>query len=275
MITDLRALEVGDALLLDLPFQTTADVVARLGRFVFSEDVAVRDVTGEIAQLGVYGPASPDVVARALAGADGAPSADTLGRFTAHQNVRCTLDRAVVVVAQHAEQTGEIGFDLFVPRDRTPVMFEALRGAGAREIGASTLDVLRIEAGLPVFGRDMDEETIPLEAGLEARAISFTKGCYVGQEVIVRVRDRGHGRVARRLVGLVLPADAAVPPAGAAIRAGDRDVGRVTSAARSPALGRPIALGYVHRDFVEAGTVLSVAPDAAPATVTRLPFVGS
>jgi folate-binding protein YgfZ len=116
----------------------------------------------------------------------------------------------------------------------------------------------------------MNEETIPLEAGIESRAISFTKGCYVGQEVIVRVRDRGHGRVARKLVGLTLEGDR-VPASGAAIRAGDREIGQVTSRALSPALKRPIALGYVHRDFVEPGTTVTV--DGIRAVVTSLPFV--
>jgi folate-binding protein YgfZ len=117
----------------------------------------------------------------------------------------------------------------------------------------------------------MDEETIPLEAGIESRAISFSKGCYVGQEVIIRVLHRGHGRVARKLVGLTLDGDD-VPEAGAAIRSGDREIGSVTSSTISPALKRPIALAYVHRDFLEAGTVVTAGGQHA--TVTALPFVG-
>src|SRR5258707_12007550 len=108
-------------------------------------------------------------------------------------------------------------------------------------------EAIRIEAGVPRFGRDMNEDTIPLEAGIEARAISFTKGCYVGQEVVIRVLHRGHGRVARKLVGVRLSGDR-VPADGAAIRSGDREIGHVTSAAFSPSLNAPSALGYVHRD---------------------------
>jgi folate-binding protein YgfZ len=117
----------------------------------------------------------------------------------------------------------------------------------------------------------MDTDTIPLEAGIDDRAISRTKGCYVGQEVIVRVMDRGHGRVARRLIGLAFDPAAAVPAPGAHVSSGDREIGRVTSAVWSPALARPIALGYVHRDFVEPGTIVSVA--GASAVVAELPFV--
>jgi folate-binding protein YgfZ len=119
----------------------------------------------------------------------------------------------------------------------------------------------------------MDTDTIPLEAGIEARAISFTKGCYVGQEVIVRVVHRGGGRVARRLVGLQLDGDA--PPApNAGLRHDGRDVGRVTSAAWSPRAGAAVALGYVRREFVEPGTRLAVDCSGiwTPATVHTLPM---
>jgi folate-binding protein YgfZ len=116
----------------------------------------------------------------------------------------------------------------------------------------------------------MDEETIPLEAGIESRAISFTKGCYVGQEVVIRVLHRGHGRVARKLVGLTFDGSQ-VPAPGAKIRAGDREIGEVTSSTVSPALQRPIALGYVHRDFVEPGSKVSV--DGLDGQVATLPFV--
>src|SRR5918912_2754290 len=116
----------------------------------------------------------------------------------------------------------------------------------------------------------MDEDTIPLEAGIEQRAISFTKGCYVGQEVIIRVLHRGHGRVARKLVGLTIDGGDAVAH-GAQVMSGDRIVGKVTSSTVSPALNRPIALAYVHREFVEPGTSLTVT--RRQATVTTLPFV--
>jgi tRNA-modifying protein YgfZ len=103
----------------------------------------------------------------------------------------------------------------------------------------------------------MDTGTIPLEAGIEDRAISLTKGCYVGQEVIVRVLHRGHGRVAKKLVTLVLASDR-VPLAGAGIFSDDREVGHVTSAARSPMMNAAVAMGYVQRDRAAEGTELSV-----------------
>src|SRR5262245_64224569 len=115
-----------------------------------------------------------------------------------------------------------------------------LATAGAIELDAETAEVLRVEAGVPEFHHDMDEETIPLEAGIESRAISQTKGCYVGQEVIIRVLHRGHGRVARKLVGIRLDGTR-IPASGAVVRAAERDAGEVTSATLSPILGHPIA----------------------------------
>ncbi len=146
-----------------------------------------------------------------------------------------------------------------------------LRALDVAELDEGTAEAIRIEAGVPRFHRDMDEDTIPLEAGIESSAISMTKGCYVGQEVIIRVLHRGHGRVVRKLVGLTFDHGARVPVAGAVVRRNDREVGHITSACASPALLRPIALAYVHRDFVEPGTVVSA--DDLRADVTRLPFV--
>ncbi|MEJ7666408.1 MAG: glycine cleavage T C-terminal barrel domain-containing protein [Hymenobacter sp.] len=127
-----------------------------------------------------------------------------------------------------------------------------------------TFEVMRIERGLPRFFADMDDETIPLEAGIEDRAISFSKGCYVGQEVIVRVTTRGGGRVAKKLVRWVADASAEIVPLrNARIFSFDKDIGRVTSAAFSPTINRVVGLGYVHRDFIAAGTEITVVWNAA------------
>ena len=147
----------------------------------------------------------------------------------------------------------------------------ALVLVGAVAADPTVIEAARVEAGYPLFGVDMTAETIPLEAGIEGRAISLSKGCYVGQEVIIRVLHRGHGRVAKKLVALRV--EGSVPVAGARIFAEDRDVGVVTSAADSPRLGS-IALGYVHRDFVSPGTGVAVDTPAgrAPAVVSDRPL---
>jgi tRNA-modifying protein YgfZ len=265
MIADLLVYEVGDVILLTMAGAVTATVLAKLDQFVFSEDVHLGDVTGAFAQVAVIGPGAAVAAAAVLAGA----SADELSALAEHGNLRATVGGEPAIVARVAD-TGEPGFDLFIDRAQLDAVTSMLRSAGAAAIDPATADAIRIESGVPLFHHDMDEQTIPLEAGIEGRAISLTKGCYVGQEVIIRVLHRGHGRVARKLVGLALEGDAAPAP-GTAVRADNRDIGHVTSATVSPALGRPIALAYVQRDFVQPQT--AVAVDGVAAAVTPLPFV--
>jgi len=136
------------------------------------------------------------------------------------------------------------------------------------EINFDTFEVVRIERGIPRFLVDMDTETIPLEAGIEDRAISFTKGCYVGQEVIVRVTHRGGGRVAKKLVRWKADPSAAVAPLpGARIFANEKDIGRITSAAYSPSREAVVGLGYVHRAFVTPGTEVTVVWNDSPTQI--------
>jgi len=137
----------------------------------------------------------------------------------------------------------------------TVVIIAAAEKPNRAEVGLAAYEIVRVEDGVPKFLVDMTEETIPLEAGIEGRAISFTKGCYVGQEVIIRVTHRGGGRVAKKLVRWTAePFDAPVPAGDARIVSGDRDIGRVTSAVAPPGRSAMAGLGYVHRDFAEGGT---------------------
>ena len=261
MMADMRVLELGDAVLLDVVPQVTEPVRAHLERFVFSEEVEVRDVTAERAEIGAYGPAAASIVSGVLKVA--------VAELPLFGNLRASFNGSPAIVVR-SDEIGIDGFDIIVDRGASDGLMAALSDRGAVPASDGEVDTLRIESGRPLFGVDMTEETIPLEAGIDDRAISRTKGCYVGQEVIVRVLDRGHGRVARRLVGLALPAGAPLPAAGAAIAAGDKEVGRITSRTMSPALGHPIALGYVHRDFVVPGTTVTVG--GVPAVVAALPF---
>ena len=197
-----------------------------------------------------------------------------------HEHVAGEFQDAPVIVAG-ARDIGVPGYDIYCAAERVTDVVAALVGAGAHDVDAEAWDTLRIEAGLPLFGVDMDTETIPLEAGIETRAISQTKGCYVGQEVIIRVLHRGGGRV--------------VAPPG---RPGPADGGRSRRTRRCQRPGtalhcrrqgrrsrdqrragrrrsrRMIALGYVHRDFAEPGTMLTVGVEPAiAATVATLPLV--
>ena len=263
MTADLLVYELGDLILLTTAGELTETLLGRLDQFIFSEDVHLGNVTDTFAEQAVIGPRSRHVLAAALeVGDDVLPVRE-------HGNVRLTFDGQPAIVTRITD-TGEPGFDVFVARPAAGKLKARLESAGAIPIDPMTAETIRIESGVPVFHRDMDEQTIPLEAGIEDRAISLTKGCYVGQEVIIRVLHRGHGRVARKLVGVVLEGTA-VPPAGAAVRSEGREIGHVTSPAFSPALGRGIALAYLHRDFVQPGTPVSI--DGTTGAVTALPFV--
>ena len=280
LIADMAVVDLGGELLLDIDSGVTAMLVERLREFVFTEDVTVEDRTAAWAALAVHGPEAARIVANLLRPAeDGTlPEADALGRLPEHHRRSGRLGDAPVAVVRSAE-IGEVGFVLYHDAAATRPLAGALAAAGAAELDAETFALLRLEAGRPAFPADMDASTIPLEAGIESRAISQTKGCYVGQEVIVRVLHRGQGRVARRLVGLLLGHDDSPPEAGAALLAPDptgaEAVGTVTTARRSPALGRPIALGYVRRELAAPGTRLVAAGGdrRLPAVVTARPFL--
>ena len=275
MISDLRVSELGHAILIDLPDSTSERVRQRLEDFIFAEDVEVRDVTSTLAQFGLYGPRSAEVLARL---GDGTEAADdprqAVRALPADGNVRWS-SRGVEVVAVASDDYGVAGFELFFDAATAPALAVDLREGGALDVTADTLEVVRVEAGRPKFGVDMDEHTIPLEAGIEDRAISLTKGCYVGQEVIIRVLHRGHGKVAKHLVGLSADVRAGDLHRGDRLHRDGKEVGIVTSAVRSPALQRPIALGYVHRDHVEPGTRLRIDGSATELTVVSLPFTSS
>ena len=265
MIADLHVYELGDVILLTMEGDTKDTVLAKLDQLIFTEDVQLGDVTATFAQIAVIGPDAAATVSALLTGT----AAGILAALPEHGNLRALWGGEPAIVAR-IDDAGEAGYDVFVDRAKAARFMAAIAEAGAVPLDPPTAEAIRLEAGVPLFHRDMDEETIPLEAGIESRAISFTKGCYVGQEVVIRVLHRGHGRVVRKLVGLLVDGSQ-MPAPEAVVRGADRDIGRVTSSAFSPALQRPIALAYVHRDFLAPGT--SVTVDGVNAEVTALPFV--
>ena len=281
MMADMAVVNLGRELLLDVDGSVTAMLLDRFREFVFTEDVTVDDRTAAWAALAVHGPESARVVAELVRPAgDGATpiGGDALGRHPEHRQWSGRFEDAPVVVVR-SNEIGEVGFLLYAGADLARPLIDGLAAAGSAELDPETFALLRLEAGRPAFPADMDQDTIPLEAGIESRAISQTKGCYVGQEVIIRILHRGQGRVARRLVGLLLDAGAPPPGAGAALCRGDREdaepVGAVTNARQSPALGRPIALGYVKRELAAPGTELVAAHGdrRLSAVVTARPFL--
>jgi folate-binding protein YgfZ len=168
-------------------------------------------------------------------------------------------------------------FDLFVPTNSLGAVADKLiaaaRAAGGRACGWQAMEMARIEAGIPRFGADMDDSNIPLECGIESRAVSYDKGCYIGQEVINRIHSVGH--VNRELRGLRLAEDLkSLPVKGDKLLHGGKEVGYITSAVSSPALQANIALGYVRREVNQVGTELTslTANGEITARVVALPF---
>ena len=259
MLTDMHVLESANMALLDVPHFTASATLARLEQFHFTEEVTLSALDSSLEAVWVHGPQAPDVLQRVLEGAVG------LADWPAYRHQPIEFQDEPVVVAR-IDQLGVPGFSVYVPPARAAGLRSALVDAGARVVTQDAIEAARIEARYPLYGVDMTEDTIPLEAGIEDRAISTTKGCYVGQEVIIRVLHRGHGRVVRKLVGLRI--DGPKPEPGAKLAAAGRDVGWITSAAVSDR-SATVALGYVHRDFLAPETELTVAT-ASGATLARL-----
>ena len=268
MLTDMHVLQSAGMILLDVPVEQLDSILARLDQFLFSEDVRIESLAEAMTGVWVHGPRAAAVVEQVVHGVNG------LDDWSDYKHATGTFDGDPVSVAR-IDQIGVPGYCVFLARAIEPRFIASAVSAGAKVVSPDALQAARIAAGYPVFGVDMTAETIPLEAGIEDRAISFTKGCFVGQEVVIRVMHRGGGRVAKKLVGFRLAPDQNAdqnvghPFKGAKVFAGDREIGFVTSAAASPTLG-PIALGYVHRDFTAAGTGVQV--DGHPATVVGLPI---
>lgn len=279
VIADMQVLNLGPELLLDVHGSVTELLVSRLRDFVFTEEVTVEDRSDTWTSLGVYGPESARVLEGTLGPAppssSGVPQeARELDTLEEHHHLERRFDEARVIVAGNRD-LGSPGYTLYLESGPADGLKAALVSAGVPVLDPRDLDVLRVEAGRPAFPDDLGGDVIPLEAGIEDRALSMTKGCYVGQEVIVRILHRGHGRVARRLVGLTFDGATTTPDVGASLLADTDDpVGVVTSSVRSPALGRAIGLGFVKREHAEPGTTLGVSGGATlTATVTTVPFV--
>jgi len=263
MHTDMHVLESGGMILLDVPAETLDVTIQRLEQFIFTEDVRVGSLAESLSGVWLHGPRAASVLEQVIAGARG------LNEWAEYRHSQFEFGDSPVSVVR-ISQLGVPGFCVYVERAREQTLVAALRDAGALLVSDEAIAAARIEVGYPVFGVDMTDDTIPLEAGIESRAISFAKGCYVGQEVIIRVLHRGHGRVARKLVSLRINGER--PATGAKLYSGEREAGVVTSSAESPRSGT-IALGYAHRDFIIAGTELEVETPSgrAPAVVTDVP----
>ena len=266
VVADVRVRCAMNSFYLDFWEPLKEKILAHLNRYLIADEVEIADRTDEYAFLSLQGPQSAGLV-RALAGDSDLP------RFPAGHTMVKIEGAAICIVT--ATYTGATGFDLILPKNVIAAIAQRIedqgRGFSARWVGDIAQQILRIEAGIPLYGVDFDEDNLLLEVGLD-HSVSFNKGCYLGQEVVERIRSRGH--VNKKLSGLVL--DGPSPARrGDTIRADGKSAGTITSSVLSPALGRPIALAYVGREHWNPGTALTIESEGAElhAAVTDLPFV--
>ena len=251
MLGDLRILATDDGLLLDTERVALQGLFNMIRRFSIGYDVELHKRTLERGLLSLIGPG-----AAAVAGADDLPSEQ-------HAHALVTIPGTDVVA--RAIRT-EVGIDLLCESSATDAVWAALEGAGASAVSEAAVECLRVERGSPRYGVDLDDSVIPQEAGLNERAVSFTKGCYVGQETVARLYYRGKPN--RQLRGLRLSAPASP---GDELSFEGRVVGRLATVAESPRLG-PIALALVRREAPPGSTVTVTDDGGVTGEVTELPF---
>ena len=244
------------------------DLLERPDRYAASDRMILEDRTEQTGVIAVHGPQSPALV-QALLGID-------VSGLEEYYSVCHEVESRSVTCARTGE-TGEIGYDLYVAAESMEWLWDVLLTEGrdfhATSIGLIALNSLRIEAGIPRYGAELDDSIIPLEAELE-HAIDFEKGCYIGQEIVARMKYRGHPN--RLLRGLEIECN--TPPApNDLIFGGEKEIGWITSAVNSPTLGKTIALGYIRMAFTDTGSKVEIetANGRVNGTVVSLPFYSS
>lgn len=265
ILFDLNMLVLPELLWLDLDSRSRPTALAHFDRYTITEDVSMTDRTEEFVRLVMSGPATGSVAAKI-----GVPQAASMASLGSTQ---ATVAGTHCLLVRH-DFAGVLGVELFVPSDRASAawseLLELCGAEGGRPVGRSAVETLRIEAGIPAMGAEITDEVLPAETRQLERAVSYVKGCYLGQEVVERMRSRGG--LARQLVGLKLEADGLVQP-GAKLRHEEKEVGRITSCCVSPKTGGTIALGYLRTSAAQPGTIVDVMADPTrQAEVAELPF---
>ena len=258
LLAAVRVIRRDDGFVIDTENATGVTVAKLLERFTFAGDFHLKDLA-DVMQFSIQGQSAAEMLGRVL-GADLSNLSRTAVALVPWQNEQITVIRST--------HTGEDGFDLFLARAAGESLRDALLAAGAQALTGDVCEILRIEAGLARYGVDMDESNVVTETNLED-AVSFNKGCYVGQEIIVRIKHRGH--VAKKLTGIVFEKDSTIESGAKILSAEEKEVGRVTSSTFSPHLDRTIALGYLKYDYLGPGTKVKAGESSGE--VCDLPFI--
>src|SRR5271163_3206391 len=253
ILGDLYAYNRGDSLMIDTDQSQSEKLLATFDHYIIMDDVEVANINDRLTAIGIMGPKSREVLQAA---------GFEVSELEPLQFVDVTWHNIAVTVLR-GDNAGVETYELWLPPDQVASTQAALTKAGAVPAGASALELLRIAAGIPLYGQDIRERDLPQETE-QLRAVHFSKGCYIGQEIVERIRSRGN--VHRKFTGFEI--EGSLPPGGTQIQADGRDVGEITSVASLPLAGgeRYVALGYIRRElavpgkrFQVGGTRLSVA----------------
>jgi aminomethyltransferase len=257
ILGDLNAYNLGESLLVNTDQSQVETILAVFDKYIIMDDVEVTNVSKQLSAVGLAGPQSRATLQTA---------GFEVPELKAMEFVDITWRQTAVTVVRGDNPQVESLELLLTPGD-TERVSEALMKAGAKPVGTAALELLRIAAGIPRYGVDIRERDLPQETE-QNRALNFSKGCYVGQEIVERIRSRG--QVRRKFTGFNI--DGQLPAAGSKIQVDGKDFGEITSAASLPVAGgeRRVALGYIRREVAMPGKQVEAGGSAA--TVANLPF---
>ena len=254
---DLVAYNRGDYLLVTTDRAQAPAIAEIFERYIIMDDVEVADISDKLGAVGIAGPKAREILA--LAGID-------VSQLEAGQVIDMVWRELGISIARSMQPQMD-GYEIWVATENVDKVWDALAQAGATLVGTDALELYRIARGVPRYGVELRERDLPQETG-QQHALNFSKGCYIGQEIVERIRARGN--VHRAFVGFEVQGEP--PQAGAKVRANDKEMGEITSAARIPFPGgeRTLALGYLRREVAAPGTTVDI--DGRSATVQALPF---
>ena len=265
IIADMKVYVFEDSIGIETNAETTSILYQELDKYLIADDVTIEELTERTGAVGVHGPKSAELL-QEVYGFD-------VGDLPEYHSVVHEIDGRRIVCVR-ANETGEVGYNLCTASESMEWLWDTIltkgRAFSAEPVGLTALNSLRIEAGIPRYGAELGDSVFPLEAELEG-AISFEKGCYIGQEIVARMQYRGHPN--RLLRGFEITSDT-LPQRGDRLFDEDKEIGWLTSAVVSPTFGKTIGMGYVRVAFTDEGSQVEVqtAGSRVDATVRLLPF---
>ena len=268
IIADMNVYVFEESIGIETNAETTLSLYQELDKYLIADDVTIEDFTERNGAVGVHGPKSAELI-QEVCGWD-------VGNLPEYHSIVAEIDGRRIVCVR-ADETGEVGYNLCTASESIEWLWDTIltkgRAFDTAPVGLTALNTLRIEAGIPRYGAELSDSVFPGEAELED-AISFEKGCYIGQEIVARMKYRGHPN--RLLRGFEIASDT-LPQSDDRLFDGDKEIGWITSAVVSPTLGKTIGMGYVRVAFTDEGSQVEVetAEGRVDATVRLLPFYQS